>query len=211
MTASNYPSRCHPAPPRVRTRGNAPVCLHAALAALAIALGHALALVPALALALAIGACSSGGGRVADAPRMSVPARLHPPPADPLASNEVLIRAISLVGTPYRYGGNTPEAGFDCSGLVGFVFRDAAALRLPRTTAELVAMHAQGVGSLELEPGDLLFFGQGGGAASHIGIFVGEGRFVHAPSTGGTVRLDRLDSDYWRRSFVGARRILLAK
>jgi len=142
---------------------------------------------------------------------MSVPAHLYPPPADAQASNEVLIRAIGLVGTPYRYGGNTPEAGFDCSGLVGFVFGDAAGLRLPRTTAELIAMRAPGVGALELEPGDLLFFGPGGGNASHIGIFVGEGRFVHAPSTGGTVRLDRLDGDYWRRAFVGARRVLLAK
>ncbi len=164
----------------------------------------------ALALVLALAACSSGGGPVAGPPRMSVPARLHPPPADAQASNEVLIRAIGLVGTPYRYGGNTPEGGFDCSGLVGFVFRDAAGLQLPRTTSGLVAMHAPGVGSLELEPGDLLFFGPGGGKASHIGIFVGEGRFVHAPSTGGTVRLDRLDTDYWRRAFVGARRVLLA-
>lgn len=162
-------------------------------------------------MALALGACASSGGHLAQAPRMSVPARLHPPLADARASNEVLIRAIGLVGTPYRHGGNTPEGGFDCSGLVGFVFRDAAGLRLPRTTTELVAMRMPGVGTLELEPGDLLFFGPGGGNASHIGIFVGEGRFVHAPSTGGTVRLDRLDSDYWRRAFVGARRVLLAK
>ena len=160
---------------------------------------------------MALGGCASGGGPAAQHPRASVPARLHPPPADPRASNEVLIRAIGLVGTPYRYGGNTPAGGFDCSGLVGFVFRDAAGLRLPRTTTDLVAMRAPGVGTLELEPGDLLFFAPGGGKASHIGIFVGEGRFVHAPSTGGTVRLDRLDVDYWRRAFVGARRVLQAK
>lgn len=163
-----------------------------------------------LAGALALAACSSGGGQMAEAPRVHVPARLNPPPADAMASNEVLIRAIGLVGTPYRYGGNTPEGGFDCSGLVGFVFRDAAGRQLPRTTAGLVAMRAPAVGSLELEPGDLLFFATGGGTASHIGIFVGEGRFVHAPSAGGTVRLDRLETAYWQRSFIAARRVLVA-
>ncbi len=163
----------------------------------------------ALAGVLALAACSSGGGQVAQPPRVRVPAHMNPPPADAMASNEVLIRAIGLVGTPYRYGGNTPEAGFDCSGLVGFVFRDAAGRQLPRTTAGLVAMRAPAVGALELEPGDLLFFATGGATASHIGIFVGEGRFVHAPSTGGTVKLDRLESAYWQRSFVAARRVLV--
>jgi cell wall-associated NlpC family hydrolase len=162
-----------------------------------------------VALALAsLAACGSAPTRPQPVARLQVPPRLHPPPADPAGSNEVLIRALGLVGTPYRYGGNTPEGGFDCSGLVGFVFRDAAGRSLPRSTAGLVAMRAPAVGALELEPGDLVFFSPGGGTASHIGIFVGEGRFVHAPSTGGTVRLDRLDGDYWRRSFVAARRVL---
>jgi cell wall-associated NlpC family hydrolase len=163
----------------------------------------------ALAVALAsLAGCGSAPTRPQPVARLQVPARLHPPPADPMGSNEVLIRALGLVGTPYRYGGNTPEGGFDCSGLVGFVFRDAAGRTLPRSTSGLVAMRAPAVGALELEPGDLVFFSPAGGTASHIGIFVGEGRFVHAPSTGGTVRLDRLDADYWRRSFVAARRVL---
>jgi len=118
------------------------------------------------------------------------------------------MRAISLVGTPYRYGGNSPEGGFDCSGLVQFVFRDSAGLRLPRSTRELVAMQARRVDRDDLRPGDLVFFNPGGGDASHIGIYVGEGRFVHAPSSGGTVRLDRLDAEYWHRHWAGARRIL---
>lgn len=123
-------------------------------------------------------------------------------------SNEVLIRAISLVGTPYRYGGNSPDAGFDCSGLIDFVFLDAAGLRLPRTTRELIELDAPGIRRDRLQPGDLVFFNPNGGSASHIGIYVGEGRFVHAPSSGGTVRLDRLDTAYWSDSYKGAKRVL---
>jgi cell wall-associated NlpC family hydrolase len=190
---SDYPSGAAAAPPARCTPAARPA---GSFARLALA-----------ALFVALAGCASAPSRNAPA-ALAVPARLHPPPADPLASNEVLMRAIGLVGTPYRYGGNTPEGGFDCSGLVGYVFRDAAARALPRSTAGLVAMRAPAVGSLELAPGDLVFFSPGGGVASHIGIFVGEGRFVHAPSSGGTVRLDRLDTDYWRRSFVAARRVL---
>lgn len=128
-------------------------------------------------------------------------------PADPAAANAVLMRAISLVGTPYRYGGNTPEGGFDCSGLVNYVFRDMLDLRLPRTSRELYAYQGPKIDPGRLAPGDLVFFGSGGGV-SHVGIYVGEGRFVHAPSTGGTVRLDHLDGTYWRRSYTGSRRVL---
>jgi cell wall-associated NlpC family hydrolase len=123
-------------------------------------------------------------------------------------SNEVLMRAISLVGTPYRYGGNSPEGGFDCSGLIDFVFLDAAGLRLPRSTRELIALDAPDVRRDRLQPGDLVFFNPGGGNASHIGIYVGENRFVHAPSAGGTVRLDTLDISYWKQSYKGAKRVL---
>ena len=130
--------------------------------------------------------------------------------ATPLSvrSNDVLMRAIGLVGTPYRYGGNTPEAGFDCSGLVGFVFRDAAGLTLPRSTRELIDIAAPSVARDALQPGDLVYFNPAGGRVSHIGIYVGEGRFVHAPSRGGTVRMDRLDLPYWSRAFAGGRRVL---
>ena len=128
-------------------------------------------------------------------------------PADPAAANAVLMRAISLVGTPYRYGGNTPESGFDCSGLVNYVYRDMLDMRLPRTTRELVAMQGPRIASDRLAGGDLVFFGSGG-TVTHVGIYVGEGRFVHAPTTGGTVRLDRLDGHYWRDHYSGSRRLL---
>jgi cell wall-associated NlpC family hydrolase len=161
-------------------------------------------------VALALLAGCGGGSK---AVRQTPPHRLVLPavwpsvaPAQPEAANAVLMRALSLVGTPYRYGGNTPEAGFDCSGLVGYVFHDSLARALPRTSAELGAA-GDGIGLERMATGDLVVFGEGGGV-SHVGIYVGEGRFVHAPSSGGTVRLDRLDAPYWREHLLGARRLL---
>jgi len=129
------------------------------------------------------------------------------PPPPPAMANDVLMRAIGLVGTPYRYGGNTPAGGFDCSGLIGFVFQDAAGMALPRTTLQLAQMDRPSVARQQLQPGDLVFFGQRN-RVNHAGIYVGEGRFVHAPSTGGTVRLDALDGHYWRDTYLQARRVL---
>jgi len=110
-------------------------------------------------------------------------------------ANDVTLYALGLVGTPYRYGGNTPEAGFDCSGLIGHVFQTRASLPPPRTTAELT-FWGRSIPQEVLQTGDLVLFGKGA-VANHAGIYVGGGRFVHAPSTGGMVRLERLDSRYW--------------
>ena len=128
-------------------------------------------------------------------------------PDDPAAANSVLMRALSLVGTPYRYGGNSPEGGFDCSGLVNYVYRDMLDLKLPRTSRELAQVQGPKIAPERLAAADLVFFGSRGNV-SHVGIYVGEGRFVHAPSTGGTVRLDRLDGPYWVDHYTGARRVL---
>lgn len=158
----------------------------------------------ALALALLLGACASSP----PAPLVATPAyRPDPPPADPLRANDVLLRALGLVGVPYRWGGNSPEGGFDCSGLVTFVFNDAAGIRLPRTTREIANLPAQEPSKKRLAAGDLVLFGTDQGA-NHVGIYVGEGRFVHAPNEGGTVRLDRLDDYYWRDTYLGAKRVL---
>lgn len=159
-------------------------------------------------LMLALASCSSSPERATHATSGASKSGYGRADARDARSNEVLMRAIGLVGTPYRYGGNTPQSGFDCSGLVDFVFLDAAGLSLPRSTRELIAMDAPKVRPADLRPGDLLFFNPGGGATSHIGIYVGEGRFVHAPSSGGTVRLDVLDERYWQRYYQGARRVL---
>ncbi|MCX7555884.1 C40 family peptidase [Xanthomonadaceae bacterium JHOS43] len=121
-------------------------------------------------------------------------------------ANDVLFRAIGLVGTPYRYGGNTPAGGFDCSGLVGYVFREATGLSLPRNSRAIADISAPKVERKRLAPGDLVFFGKR--TAGHIGIYVGEGRFVHAPSSGGTVRMDRLDGHYWKDHYLYAKRVL---
>ena len=110
-------------------------------------------------------------------------------------SNDIAIHAMGLVGTPYRYGGNTPDTGFDCSGLIGYVYQSRAGTAPPRTVAQLDGW-GQPIAAQSLRTGDLVVFGRGR-TPSHAGIYVGEGRFVHAPSSGGEVRLDRLDSRYW--------------
>jgi len=127
------------------------------------------------------------------------------PPAN--VANNVLFRAIGLVGTPYRWGGNTPESGFDCSGLVDYVFRTEAGLALPRTSREIAALDAPTIARSALEPGDLLFFGHRH-RVNHVAIYVGHGRFVNAPDKGGTVRLDELGGYYWRDHYLFAKRVL---
>jgi cell wall-associated NlpC family hydrolase len=131
-------------------------------------------------------------------------------PPDTAASQAVVFRALGLVGTPYRHGGNTPEAGFDCSGLVGYVYADGAGVALPRTVDALSEYGAEEDEPGRIASGDLVVFSDDahGGDASHVGIYVGGGRFVHAPKSGGTVRLDSLEQTYWRERFVSARRVL---
>ena len=162
----------------------------------------------ALSTALLLAGCG-GNDNVRPSASQRTPQRDGPivQPADPTKANAVLMRAISLVGTPYRWGGNTPEGGFDCSGLVNYVYRDMLDVRLPRTSRELFALQGPRIAPGQLAGGDLVFFGSGG-AVSHVGIYVGEGRFVHAPNSGGTVRLDRLDGSWWREHYTGARRLL---
>lgn len=127
---------------------------------------------------------------------------------NPLA-DEILFRAIGLVGTPYIWGGNTPSSGFDCSGLIGFVYDDVMGMRLPRTTQQMMQMDGQRISRNKLRSGDIVFFATAGGQrVSHAGIYVGDGRFVHAPSSGGTVRLDSIDSKYWSKAYLQAKRVI---
>ncbi len=131
------------------------------------------------------------------------PDRYRYPPLTPEQASDIAIHALGLVGTPYRYGGNTPDGGFDCSGLIGYVYRTRAGLVPPRTVAQLDEF-GEPVRVDDLRTGDLVLFGRG--RPSHAGIYVGGGRFVHAPSTGGTVRLDQLTGVYWAKQPVSARR-----
>lgn len=132
--------------------------------------------------------------------------RPAPPPvragAEPVS--EVAFMALALIGSPYAAGGASPETGFDCSGLVAYVYDRALRLRLPRDTFNL-ARAGQPV--TEPEPGDLLFYNTQGRAYSHVGIYLGESRFVHAPSSGGSVRIEDMRLAYWTRRFDGARRV----
>jgi cell wall-associated NlpC family hydrolase len=151
------------------------------------------------ALALLLTACGTAPRRA----QLSLVAGT--PRAD--AANAVLFRAIALVGTRYHWGGNTPQSGFDCSGLVGYVFRDAAGVSLPRTSIEMSGLSERKLAVDTLQSGDLVFF-ENGGRISHVGIYVGERRFVHAPNSGGTVRLDSIDGAWWREHFVYGKRVL---
>jgi cell wall-associated NlpC family hydrolase len=124
-------------------------------------------------------------------------------------ANDILFNALGLVGTPYRYGGSSPDNGFDCSGLIQYVYRESADVALPRTVAEMNNHEAPDITEDNLQSGDLVIFATDGGSRpSHAGIYVGEGRFVHAPSSGGEVRMDFLDDKYWQRSYLNAKRPL---
>lgn len=122
------------------------------------------------------------------------------------AANAVLFRAMSLVGTPYRFGGNTPQGGFDCSGLVSYIFRDAAGVSLPRHSATMGDIGGRKLSRKQLRSGDLVFFAARD-RISHVGVYVGEQRFVHAPNSGGTVRLDSLDGAWWKDHYVYGKRV----
>jgi cell wall-associated NlpC family hydrolase len=120
----------------------------------------------------------------------------------------ILAKAMTLLGTPYRWGGASPERGFDCSGLVGYVFRTALGIELPRVSREMV--HAgTPVERAALTPGDLVFFSIRGRRVDHVGIYVGEGRFLHAPRTGRDVTVSSLDHGYWSRRYRQGRRVTL--
>ena len=120
------------------------------------------------------------------------------------------IEAMSLIGIHYRRGGNSPENGLDCSGLVRYVFREAHGTELPRTSFEISKM-GETVEKQDLQPGDLVFFNTLRRTFSHVGIYLGDNKFIHAPSSGGAVRIESMDLAYWKARFNGARRIETAE
>jgi hypothetical protein len=142
---------------------------------------------------------------------MVVVGKLPDPPPPPPAENpgsDIVMRALGLTGVRYRYGGSSPTTGFDCSGFVRWVFRDVDGVELPRSSGAMATIDRPAVEPDQLEPGDLVFFRIRGRRVSHVGIYVGDGRFVHAPSRGGKVRVDEMDDDYWKRRYAGARRVI---
>lgn len=123
------------------------------------------------------------------------------------AAGQLVDQALAYLGIRYRFGGTSPETGLDCSGLVLNVFRNAVGLDLPRTAHEMAALGDK-IGRQELKPGDLVFFNTMRRAFSHVGIYLGDGKFVHAPSGGGKVRVENMGTRYWSQRFNGARRML---
>jgi cell wall-associated NlpC family hydrolase len=118
----------------------------------------------------------------------------------------VVDTATALLGTPYRFGGSTPT-GFDCTGYVKYVFQKAAGVSLPRTSIEQIQSGEPLLPS-RTEPGDLVYFRIDRKKDLHLGIYLGGGRFIHAPSSGGAVNIQSLEKEYWRTRFLGARRVL---
>lgn len=170
----------------------------------------------ALLIVVFLAACSSAPQKVSRSSSSAGYAWRTKPPGFPnfvdhsVGREEISIQAMGLVGIPYRWGGNTPDSGFDCSGLVKYVFARAASEDLPRTTLDM-SQRGESIEPDQIAAGDLVFFNTTGRPHSHVGIYVGKLRFVNAPSTGGTVRLDYLTNPYWAKHFDGIRRLAPAK
>lgn len=173
---------------------------------------------------LAVAAVPALAENSAPAPELSAPAAIASPDTTPLPEQlqalkaaqaapstsekvkSVMQRAFSLLGTPYRWGGTSPDSGFDCSGLVGYVFRTIG-IDLPRVSREMAGTGTPVQDRNALAEGDLVFFGRSGNRIDHVGIYVGDGKFLHAPRTGRDVTVSSLTSGYWAQKYMQARRI----
>jgi len=121
-------------------------------------------------------------------------------------ASSLVTRAADLIGIRYKHGGNNAEQGLDCSGLVRLVFKDTLDIQLPRTSVE-ISRAGEKIDTTELQPGDLVFYNTLKRGFSHVGIYVGDNKFIHSPSAGGQVRIESMDVSYWKKRFNGARRI----
>lgn len=128
----------------------------------------------------------------------------------PSLADSMLAHGLSLVGTRYRPGGTSVQSGFDCSGFVGFLYKQELGIQLPRSTREMITLDAPKVARSELEPGDIIFFNnRGRGRVSHAGIYLGDNQFIHSSSSrSGGVRVDSLADRYWNSSYMLAKRVL---
>ncbi|NBA97756.1 C40 family peptidase [Pseudomonas sp. R5(2019)] len=130
----------------------------------------------------------------------------------PVLADSILERGMALIGTRYRFGGTSETSGFDCSGFIGYLFREEAGMTLPRSTREMINLDAPLVARNNLKPGDLLFFSTNSrnrGRVSHAGIYLGDDQFIHSSSRrSGGVRIDSLGDSYWSKTFIEAKRAL---
>jgi cell wall-associated NlpC family hydrolase len=158
--------------------------------------------------AIAAGVCMPGMAYAAD------PAPADGTPNTALAklqnltnrASELAIHAMGMIGIRYKLGGNAPESGLDCSGLVRYLFKEVWGTDLPRTSEE-ISQVGQNIDTQNLQPGDLVFYNTLRRSFSHVGIYLGDNKFIHAPSSGGQVRIESMDVGYWKNRFNGARRI----
>jgi cell wall-associated NlpC family hydrolase len=163
---------------------------------------------------LLIGGCGTlAPGRDAELSHARAPVAAAPvaapsrPTAVPAQDTDMLFHALAAAGADYRRGGKSYQSGFDCSGLVAFVFREAYGLALPHNT-QAQSQLGETVPSADLQPGDLVFFNTLRKPYSHVGIYLGEDRFIHAPKEGAVVRTENLRARYWATRFDGARRLV---
>jgi len=121
-------------------------------------------------------------------------------------TGEVVVGALNMIGVRYSWGGDTPDSGLDCSGFVRYVFQDTLGMNLPRRAEEMSRV-GEKISANDLKPGDLVFFNTMRRSFSHVGIYIGDNKFVHSPSTGSTIRVDEMDTGYWEKRYTGARRM----
>jgi cell wall-associated NlpC family hydrolase len=159
-----------------------------------------------LALAVLLASCASPPPLKtghATRPRPSAAGNLSTLKADG-AGREILIYTLSLLDLDYRFGGSNPEAGLDCSGMVDYIYRNAVGVKLPHNAAQIAGI-ARPIPTTAMQVGDLVFFNTLNRSFSHMGIYIGDGKFVHAPRTNSPIRVDRLDNRYFAARFEGAR------
>ena len=119
-------------------------------------------------------------------------------------SQELMLHSMGLIGTPYRWGGSSTATGFDCSGMIQFVYKNALDVSLPRTARDMAAASRK-IPDNQLKAGDLVFFNTGGSSQySHVGLYIGNGEFIHAPSSGKTIKTEKLSSPYYAKHYLGA-------
>lgn len=121
-------------------------------------------------------------------------------------AGDLIMNAMSLIGLSYRFGGNSPTQGLDCSGFMQYIFKRSMGITLPRTSAEMATVGQQ-VDRANLKPGDMVFFSTSGRRISHVGMYIGNDRFIHAPRTGRNIEITSLSSNYWNSKYVTARRV----
>ncbi|QLI82797.1 C40 family peptidase [Chitinibacter fontanus] len=143
---------------------------------------------------------------VAARPRSKPKSTAMPKGTDYQPAQDLLLSAMSLIGVKYTWGGNTPEAGLDCSGFIKYVFQNSMNITLPRTALGM-SQTGQNVDKSELKPGDLVFFNTLGRTFSHVGIYLGDNRFIHSPRSGRNIEVANMNLSYWQSRFNGARRV----